>query len=200
MLIAEQLWLAEGAATGCYLLLLLHGYLRPSEPLKLLCSDLIAPMRPAKYNTWSVILRPHERLVSSKVRAYDETVIVDQMPFTAVLGSLFQMCKRKCRSDQRVFPLSLSEVSRKFRASVVKAKVSVLAPTLCHVRHSGATADMKQRSALAVKLRGRWLESDHSMRRYVKEGRVAQQWSQLPKAFETKQWGPKPDCSSSHPP
>ena len=168
-------------AAAHYLLLAFHGYLRPCELLRVRVGDVAVPDPRTRFQDWTVVLHPLEGLVPSKTLQYDETFTIDQDYFRVVLSPFLAERVAQAPPQAPLIDVPLRELQVCCREAAALAGVAELATSLYQLRHSGPTADraLQLRSLDAIKLRGRW-QSDASLQRYKKEGRVAQQFLALP--------------------
>ena len=115
----------------------------------------------------------------SKVREFDETVTVDLDPARSFLAPGLRTLKN--RNADRLFGFTQQIFAKEFRAAAERLNLGHMMPHSYQLRHSGPSHDMQQklRSLLEIKIRGRW-RADASLRRYQKEGRLAQQLGLLP--------------------
>ena len=77
--------------------------------------------------------------------------------------------------------ITAAEYRKIFHEAAQEAQVMMLSPIPYHLRHTGASMDLTKHwgSVEAVKHRGRW-RTDRAMARYLKGGRVANQFRWLP--------------------
>ena len=97
-----------------------------------------------------------------------------------MLAPALQFLKTSCGPKEKVFLFSQKQMIEQFRLAGEAIGCGVLRPELYQLRHSGPSHDLAvgHRRLEEVKLRGRW-HSDKSVRRYAKEGRVADQLQRI---------------------
>ena len=75
-----------------YVLVCFTGYLRPSEPLRLLTEQLVPPTPGFQYRHWSVVLHPRKGGITGKPQAFDEVLSFD-LPCYQFLDVPFSIIK-----------------------------------------------------------------------------------------------------------
>ena len=157
-------------------------YCRPSELLRLRCRDLVAPPRggPAALRKWSLLLNPIEGGVPSKTAVFDESLLHDSVEF-AWVNQVLEVIKSRRGPDDPIVGLTYAQWCGQFQQAVNALPLSALAPiSLYQLRHGGASHEILGggRDTTGVKKRGRW-QSDASLHRYVKAGRLNEQLQRL---------------------
>ena len=159
-------------------------HLRPGELMTLTVAQLTPPTIGAGVDAWSVVLHPREFMVSSKVHEYDDGLLLDG-PLATWLGEIAAVLTHGRAPFDRLVEETPEQFRQLFRAAAERCNIMILEPIPYHLRHSGASLDLVRnwREIPAVKRRGRWA-SDRSMHRYLKGGRVAEQFRRLPKSVQ----------------
>ena len=147
-------------------MLMLAGYMRPSEPLKLTVGSVVPPLAGTMYKMWALVLSPREAGQQS-----NETILLDQGWMGDMLGPGLRWLKKHKKPHEYVYDFSAAHFKKVMGAAAVRAGVGMLQVHPCQIRHSGPSHDVAQasRSLMEIKLRGRW-KADASMRRYTKGG------------------------------
>ena len=175
-------WIEEARAT----VLAFALYLRPSEVLRLTIRSLVAPASSDLIDKgrWSVLLHPFEDGVSSKTRAFDESMFADSPAFP-FLPQLMQ-CLASRKGDPGVTPVFGTAYrlwTSRFQESVATARLEAAGPwVLYQLRHGGASHELavQARRLDEIKKRGRWL-TDTSLRRYEKGARLPELLAKIPR-------------------
>ena len=143
-----------------------------------------APLSQAKAFFSAMGLHPREFMVSSKVHEYDDGLLLDG-PLATWLGEIAAVLTHGRAPFDRLVEETPEQFRQLFRAAAERCNIMILEPIPYHLRHSGASLDLVRnwREIPAVKRRGRWA-SDRSMHRYLKGGRVAEQFRRLPKSVQ----------------
>ena len=164
-------------------LLSFAAYLRPSEALTLQGEDVVGPTR--SHPHLALNLHPEERLETSKMGLANESILLDSpvMPFFNVV--LKKLAQR--RTGRFLFNLDYLQLRNIWQASMKDIGLPKNHSVLYQLRHSGPSHDRLHnlRSALAVKMRGRW-HADSSVRRYEAHARLHQQFQQLSNQLQEK--------------
>ena len=167
--------------SGLIILLCFSLYLRPSEPHRLKCSQVIPPAKGVSGSRHvTIVLNPFEDGRASKTHEYDESLLVDS-PLLPALGKALLKHARGRPLGDPLFKVQQEEVARDLRDASLRLRVpAALEVVMYKFRHGGASTDfaLKHRPLAEVKLRGRW-KSDASLRRYEKGGRLAEQLFRL---------------------
>ena len=171
--------------TAVYIMLCFSAYLRPSEPFSISGKQIVGPVPGTRHKCWSVILHPWEDGRVSKTLQVDETVLIDLDEYHFVAMAL-QFLKSITPDAEYAFQFSHQQARERFQRACKTAGLDVLEPELYQLRHSGPSHDKATflRTLAEIKDRGRW-GSDNTVRRYKKEGRVAQQLQKLSLATRT---------------
>ena len=161
-------------------ILLFHTYARPKEMFAVKAKMLTAPIRNTRHQHWTIVLHPTEESEPSKVKEWDETLPIDVGECRDMLTHGLQVLKATRGREQQLFDFQQRHFAKEFKRAAQAAGLTRLQPHTYSLRHSGPSHDMamRVRSLLEIKLRGRW-KSDASLRRYQKEGRIAQQLASL---------------------
>jgi len=177
-------WMATNglvaAATATVLAFVL--YLRPSELLSLRVSSVVRPVKggPRHLSKYSILLFPAELEARSKTKDYDISLLLDNPEFGWMEQVLDQLVLGR-HPEQPLFALSMKSWTRAFnQASAALGLETLGPPVLYQLRHGGASHEMltNAREFGDIKKRGRW-ESDRSLKRYAKGGRVQEQLQRL---------------------
>ena len=158
-------------------------YIRPGKICSLQHHNVIPPPKGVhhRYQDWTLLLNPHEFPEPSKVGQFNDSLIVglkDRKWVGTLLGRLFSQHSRQ--TDGALFPFSLNDFEKEFRASVASLKLQKLRLSPHCLRHGGASHDYfaGNLSLLDIQQRGCWGTFD-SVRRYAKHGRLSKQFSLL---------------------
>lgn len=158
----------------------LSFYLRPSG---LQGEDVVGPTR--SHPDLALNLHPEERLETSKMGLANESILLDSpiMPFLNV--GLKKLAQR--RKGRYLFNLDYLQLRNIWENSMNDSGLPKNHSVLYQLRHSSPSHDRLHnlRSALAVKMRGRW-RADSSVRRYEAHARLHQQFQQLPSQLQEK--------------
>ena len=163
------------------MLLCFSLYLRPSEPHRLSCWQIIPPSGGVSGGRFATaVLNPYEDGRASKTHEYDESLLIDS-PLLPGLGKALLRHARGRPRDSMLFQVCQADVARDLHAACLRLRVPPsLEVVMYKFRHGGASTDfaLKLRPLNEIKLRGRW-KSDASLRRYEKGGRLAEQVHRL---------------------
>ncbi|CAK0907840.1 unnamed protein product [Prorocentrum cordatum] len=159
---------------GVYTLFMLVTYMRPSEPLKLLKEDLLAPARGLSAS-WICFAFRQERGVASKTYATDESIDMSckWVPYlSSVVAAL-----RTGGPKAKVFNFTCSSYTRQFNIACKKLGLTAVP---YQARRSGASIDaaMKYRARAEIKSRGRW-KADKSVLRYDSKAKIVESVDKL---------------------
>ena len=163
-------------------------YCRPSELLRARRRDLIPPVArgPVRLRHWGILLNPLEGEIPSKTHAYDESLMNDNPDFKWVDAVLERLRDRGPLSEPMT-TVDYAKWTAQFKAAVNELQLGPLMPlTIYQLRHGGASHEIHsgRRDLLGVKKRGRW-DSDASLHRYVKAGRLNEQVHRLDQATQS---------------
>ena len=158
-------------------------YLRPSDLLRLRCSNIIPPhpAAGASMHHWSLALHPWENEKCSKTGEFDEGLVHNNAEFK--LNGVLAFLHRRGR-QQTALRTTYSTWAAAFnRAAVDLGAEPLWQVTLYQLRQSGASHELAShaRPLDAIKKRGRW-RTDRSLYRYEKGGQLQQQLNLLPPA------------------
>ncbi|CAK0837495.1 unnamed protein product [Prorocentrum cordatum] len=129
---------------------------------------------------WGILLNPLEGEIPSKTHACDESLLNDNPDFKWVDAVLEHLRGRGPLAGP-IADVDYAKWTAHFRAAVAELPLGPLLPaTIYQMRRGGASREIHsgQRDLLGVKKRGRW-DSDASLRRYVKAGRLNEQVHRL---------------------
>ena len=164
-----------------YLVFTLSTYMRPSEPLLILCQDLVPPT-PGVSREWHVSLFPEERAARSKTYAVNDSFCLSSSicPF---LPQLLETLLESRKPDELLFPFSYADYLVVFDQCRRAANLPKMVPY--QSRHSGPAVDIARgfRDRAGVKERGRWRD-DRSVQRYEQRARLGQSFQQLTPALK----------------
>ena len=164
-------------------LLSFTAYLRPSEALTLRGEDIVGPTR--SHPHLALNLHPEERLETSKMGLSNESILLDSPVMPFLNFGLKKLAQH--RLGRFLFNLDYCQLRNIWEASMKDIGLPKNHSVLYQLRHSGPSHDRLHnlRSALAVKMRGRW-QSDSSVKRYEAHARLHQQFQQLPSQLQEK--------------
>ncbi|CAK0813206.1 unnamed protein product [Prorocentrum cordatum] len=159
---------------GVYTLFMLVTYMRPSEPLKLLQGDLLAPAHGLSAS-WICFAFRQGRGAASKTCATDESIDLScrWAPYlTTVVAAL-----RAGDPKAKVFNFKYSSYTRQFKIACKKLGLTAVP---YQARHSGASIDaaMKYRTRAEIKSRGRW-KAGKSALRYDSKAKIVESVDKL---------------------
>lgn len=157
-----------------FLLLTFEMYLRPSESLRMLATQLVPPLRSQRVeHPWGVILEPAEPNRASKVHEFDEAVSWDKPSLSWAAGAFAELSQRDPTTP--LWVVSHSQALKMLKKAAYELDLPYQGMSLYMLRHGGASNDalMKTRTIEHIKQRGRWL-SDRSVKRYQKSTRAQQ--------------------------
>lgn len=155
------------------------AYLRPSEALGLLKSNVLAPQPAAGLlyaAEWSIVLGDHDTGPTTKTGIANATVRVGCCGRKWVKDHLQRLYNRAPSKHSRLFRIDLRRYEAAFRAAA-KATGLVKLKTCPHaVRHTGPSEDRlaNRLSLQEVQQRGLW-KSHSSVMRYERHARVLKQ-------------------------
>ena len=177
--IAASMWRAGLRRAGLGVIIAISAYLRPGELLSLKAKQIVAPAPAAGVPCWSLLLFPEEDGRPSKTGHFSTVVLLDNPRFRFI-DPVLEALKSRLAPDAALIDMSYPHFARALRQAADRVGVQTLQPAPYSLRHSGASLDMldARRSIPEIKMRGRW-QADGSMVRYVKGGRVAEQWGKL---------------------
>ena len=153
-------------------------YCRPSEILALRCEDIVMPA--ARRGCYSLNLFPDERIERSKVGAANESIMLDS-DYCREVGPLLASLMMGS-GQEAIFPFGLARLTAIWKSAIKDIGLERFGFVLYQLRHGGPSHDRryKLRSALEVKLRGRWA-SDRVMKRYEAHARLDREFQRLKK-------------------
>ncbi|CAK0840736.1 unnamed protein product [Prorocentrum cordatum] len=158
-----------------YTLIMLVTYMRPSEPLKLLQGDLLAPAHGLSAS-WICFAFRQERGQSSKTYATDESIELSCQwaPFLATVAAAL----KRGRPKEKVFSIRYSSRTRQFKTVCRRLGLTAVP---YQARRSGASIDAarKYRTRAEIKARGRW-KADKSVLRYDSKAKIVESVDKLP--------------------
>ena len=157
------------------------AYLRPGELLGLRVKDLVPPSAVAAdiFPAWSVVVRPEEVGIPTKVGTFDDTVRLDKEETREFFIALLPRLIANRDPDEFLWKFSSQKLVTTWRA----ANDILLLPNPFHVyslRHAGPSHDAaaRLRSLLEIQHRGRW-KTRQSLQRYEKHGRMQAEFEAL---------------------
>ena len=165
-------------------------YVRPGESIGLKGRDVVRPVPGGgpQYQWFAIVIRDQEDLRADKTGVFDNSI-----PFNSAhreyLGELLWAQSMTLKNPaNNLYPFTADQYRKKF----VEAGASLGVPGLhpYQTRHGGASEDLnrKERDAMTVKARGRWM-TDQSLRRYGKVGKIQQLLAKLsPSDLAFCQW------------
>ena len=174
----------DGVLPSFAFMICFHLYLRPGELMRLQWKHITPPTRATPLSA-AVVLHPVEEAIPSKVREFDETLVIDEPWMLEALAHCFPAhVARGLEPVIGVRPERFLQLFHKAQAAL-RLHQNLGPQQLYVVRHSGASADWigQRRQRQAIKDRGRW-SSDSSLRRYQKGGRVAEQFARCSAAVQ----------------
>ena len=170
----------RNASMALRLLVTFALYLRPSEADSILVKDLVRPVGSKQFGfkSFAIVLHPFERGEPSKVKSYDDTLLLDG--HLKWLGPQLAKHAAGARATRKMFEESRAEFGKEF-ARAAKAIGLDVTPHEYQLRHGGAAHDLLHglRERGGVKARGRWV-TDASLVRYGKQGKVQAMLASLP--------------------
>ena len=162
-------------------LLMVTGYLRPSDALNMKRGDILAPAaRVSRF--FSLLLYRQELPDRSKVGDADDSILLDHQ-WTQFLNPLLEVL-RQGSPNQPVWSHNYAEYVKEFKRSARRMGLDLVP---YQARHSGASLDRvdNRRPLMEVMKRGRW-KSVKSLARYEKAGRLqytANQYTPAQRAY-----------------
>ena len=165
------------------LLLAFVTYMRPSEVMQLEPQDFLPPEQ--LVGSWSVIIKPFDRLVPTKVGDYGDTVQFDTQ-VCKLFEPMIQHWIRLHPPGRRIFPEGSSWLASQMKMGARLIGAAELGLHPYQLRHGGPSFDRaeKLRTLDGIQKRGRRRASS-SVRRYEKAGRAAQMLTKLSVATRT---------------
>jgi hypothetical protein len=158
-------------------------YMRPGESQDLLAKNLVAPVARAgpQYKWYAVVIRDFDEKRPDKVGVYDNSVPLNSPTRKWIGPILHSHVKTLASPTAKMFPFSGEEYRKEFTKAAEMMNLKGLHPY--QLRHGGAADDLnsKERDYQSVKTRGRW-QTDQSVRRYTKVGKIQQLLNQLSSA------------------
>lgn len=139
---------------------------------------IVAPTKMHPYVALN--LHPEERLETSKMNMSNESILLDSPVLPSLGMMLMKLAKVKKGND--LFTLDYAQLRHIWEKALTLSHLPKNYAVLYQLRHAGPSHDRlhKLRSALAVKLRGRW-QADSSVRRYEQHARIQKEMEKLPK-------------------
>ena len=166
-----------------FTLIMVQGYLRPMETLRLTPSSFVPPVC-GSGRFWSLLLHPQALGISSKVGEYDESLLMDA-PWATWMNHVFEILSRPgpAGPDACVWNFSYPQFSRQLSLSCQRLGISLVP---YQARHSGASHDRLERlrSSEELQKRGRWA-SIKSVMRYEKAALISKTFLNYPAATQT---------------
>ena len=183
--LAMQMLTMRHPVMALYWIMMTDTYLRPSECLRMKCSQVIPPQPGRGMARVAIIINPGYALQPSKTGELDESLHITR-PWVARLILQHHRCRLRA-GYQHLWPFDLGAVRKVFMAAVQALGVGHLSPVLYSARHSGASTDrLEDRlTLLEVQRRGRW-RCDSSVRRYEKRAIIQQAAASLPRAMKAQ--------------
>ena len=162
---------------GLAVLLMFTTYVRPSEMLGILSSELIPPSPPLSH-FFAVNLHPEEEGKTSKVGATNESLLLDGPDLVGLGDALHYLAL--ARPTATLFNFEMPHLRKEFELAQQKVGLK-RRYVLYQLRHGGPSHDRREnyRSLAAVKQRGRWV-TDSSLRRYEAHARLQKEEAQIP--------------------
>jgi len=168
--IVAFLWHRGEHTLALFVMTLFYGYFRPGEGRGFLCMDLNLPAGGPQesLNCVSLTVAPETRLEWSKTQTFDDTVLLDAP--VRYLGNLLVTLRGERPPSEPLFLLGQDAHTNWSRACRALGLPGLV---LYQLRHGGASVDRleRRRSPQEILARGRW-QSERSLRRYAKSGRV----------------------------
>ena len=164
---------------GLCWLVMVDAYLRPSELVEMLASQVVPKQPAAGMDRTALHINPDYRQRRGKTGELDESVLITR----SWLGTALETYARKRSGHQRLWDFSLAELRLAFLSAAEAAGITFLKPVLYMARHSGASLDRLNDvySLEEVQKRGRW-RCMSSVRRYEKHALLQEVVSRLAKA------------------
>eukprot|EP00435_Cladocopium_sp_Y103_P000261 s2848_g1.t1 len=165
-------------------------YVRPGESIGLKGRDVVRPVPGGgpQYQWYAIVIRDQEDLRPDKTGVYDNSIPFNS-PRREYLGELLWRQSLALKSTrENLYPFTADQYRKAFVEAGSALGVQGLHPY--QTRHGGASEDLnrKERDALTVKSRGRWV-TDQSLRRYGKIGKIQQLLNKLsPSNLAFCQW------------
>ena len=173
--------LAKGKRLHALKLILdLDTYMRPGESHDLLKKNLVVPVSKAgpQYKWYAIVIRDFDELRPDKVGIFDNSIPLNSRERTWIGDVLHQHVRTLPKKDSKIFPFDAADFRQEMSAAGERLRLVGLHPY--QLRHGGAADDLnaKERDHQGVKSRGRW-QTDQSVRRYTKVGKIQQILNQL---------------------
>ena len=145
--------------------------------------DVVGPTR--SHPDLALNLHPEERLGTSKMGLANESILLVSPVMPVLNVGLKKLAQR--REGRYLFNLDYLQLRNIWENSMQDSGLPKNHSVLYQLRHSSPSHDRLHnlRSALAVKMRGRW-RADSSVRRYEAHARLHQQFQQLPSQLQEK--------------
>ena len=159
-----------------------HAYLRPVDLFGLRVGQLFPPVQGSRSaRRWGLVMYPRELGVPSKTGAYDESVVLGDVPLYKEIPAVLQLLVAHRPRSQFLVEMPRHRALQLLVEGARAVGAGSLAPVLHSLRHGGPSTDvaMGARSLGEVMKRGRW-QSMRSVARYARGGRVGEQLSGLP--------------------
>ena len=163
-------------------------YLRPLEIMSMFPEDIQMPT--ASIPCWSVIVRPFDRLVPTKVGQYDDSVMSDGPIGEKILTPMLRRLKSILPCGHHIFPQEQSWLGGALNLAANSSQPAHLKPHPYMLRHGGPSHDraLGLRTIQEVKKRGRWA-ADSSVRRYEKAGRLTTMLTKIQPELKDQVYG-----------
>ena len=177
----------KGVTAARALVLQFDAYLRPSEVLSVTRDDVTTKKRGTSLAYPDLVLtlapqgtpdQPPTR--RTKGGRFDESVVVadkaSKLAGRGFVGQIVQNLIKRRRAQQKLFDLTLAEYEDLFRKAMLQTSLGPLSLVPHSARHGGPSTDaaLQLRDATSIQRRGRW-ESERSVRRYEKHGKLTRQ-------------------------
>lgn len=183
--------IAKGFKTmGIKVILDFDTYMRPGESIDLKVRHLILPVKGAgaMYKWHTLVVRDFDDEKPDKVGVYDNSIPLNSTE-RLWLGDVLEVHAKGLKDPEAfMFQFKMDDYRKRFNQAAKDLGLSTLHPY--QLRHGGAADDLaaKFRDHAGVKSRGRW-ETDQSVRRYTKIGKVQQLLTRLsPGGLEFCRW------------
>ena len=146
----------------------------------MLKKNLVVPVSKAgpQYKWYAIVIRDFDELRPDKVGIFDNSIPLNSRERTWIGDVLHQHVKTLPKKDSKIFPFDAADFKQEMSAAGERLRLVGLHPY--QLRHGGAADDLnaKERDHQGVKSRGRW-QTDQSVRRYTKVGKIQQILNQL---------------------
>ena len=159
----------------------LSSYARPSELMRCKKFSLVRPVKRIT-STWSLLMNPEERQVTSKTGDFDTSVLLDSPYLRGWSNSIFENLKEGDPTED-LWDFDYAEYVVEFQTICNELKIPAVP---YEMRHSGPSIDRSRntRSPLEVQKRGQW-KTTKSVARYEKAARLAATFDKLPLNAQT---------------